>query len=96
MFTLRPSPRYRRNLKKLVRKDKALAERVRSVLTRLAANPRDPSLRSHKVTADDSTTAFSSEVTGNLRILWRYAGDQVDVIDLVNIGGHSGAGKVYR
>ena len=96
MFTLRPLSRYRRNLKKLIQKDRALAERVRRVLIRLATDPRDPSLRSHKVTADDGATAFSSEITGDLRLIWRYAEDEVDIIDLVNIGGHSGAKKVYQ
>ena len=67
-----------------------------SVLERLAADPRDPTLRSHKVTAWDGRVAFSVEVTGDLRIIWRYNEGEADLLDLIDLGGHSGAGKVYR
>lgn len=44
---------------------------------------------------------FSSRVTGNLRIIWRYAEKEgslkeLQIISLVDVGGHSGAKKVYK
>ena len=96
MFTLLPLPRFTRKYKKLVRRDAQLEARFRQVFEKLAANPRDPAIGSHKVTAWDGKPAFSTEVTGDLRITWRYSTTEVEVIDLVDTGGHSGAKKVYR
>lgn len=66
------------------------------MLELLAEDPRDPRLRSHKVFAGDGRAAFSSAVTGDLRVIWRYAEAEVEVIALVDIGGHEGSKKVYR
>lgn len=95
MFELRPLPRFRRNLKKLLRKDRALAKPVSRTLTLLAHDPRNTALQTHKVVADDGRKVFSSEVTSDLRIIWRYSPERLEQIDLLNIGGHSGAKKVY-
>lgn len=96
MFALRPLPRFTRKYKKLVQRNQQLEMHFRRVFEQLAENPRSPALRSHKVTARDGRIAFSSEVTGDLRITWRYSQTEVEVIDLVDTGGHSGSKKVYR
>jgi len=96
MFSLRPLPRFERKYRKLVRRDKKLETRFQQLLEQLSTNPRSPSLKSHKVTAWDGRPAFSSEVTGDLRVTWRYSVTEVEVIDLVDTGGHSGSKKVYR
>lgn len=62
----------------------------------LERDPTARTLRSHKVLDSDGKPAFSSYVTGDLRIIWRYAEDELDVLDLTDVGGHSGSKKVYR
>lgn len=96
MFALKPKPRFRRKLRKLLKKDPALSERVQVVLNKLKDDPRNPSLGSHKVSTWDSKPAFSVEVTGDLRVTWRYSQGEENVLELVDIGGHSGSKKVYR
>ena len=94
MFTLNRKSRFERELKKLLKKQPELAEQVRSVLTQLQTNPRDPQLKSHKAFDSDGNPVFSVEVTRDIRIAWDYG--EPDVIDLLRIGGHSGTNKIYR
>ncbi len=98
MFSLHPLPHFKRRYKKLTKRDAQLEDKLKTTLYRLAENPQDPVLKSHKVIARyDAKPAMSSALTGDLRIIWRYAEDGlVDVIDLVDLGGHSGSTKVYH
>ena len=65
-------------------------------MQQLERDPLYPSLKSHKVRDRQGYEAFSSYVTGDLRIIWDYAEDEVDILDLLDLGGHEGSGKVYR
>ena len=94
MFTLEPTPKFVRSLKKLLKTRAELKETVDDVLVQLAQDPRAPELRSHKVIDVRGRKAFSSRVTGDLRIIWRYL--ENDAIKLEDVGGHSGKDKVYR
>jgi mRNA-degrading endonuclease YafQ of YafQ-DinJ toxin-antitoxin module len=96
MFTLRRSNRFVRKLKKLLKHDAGLQAAFREALTQLATDPMNSKLRLHKVRDADGQLAFSSRVTGGLHIIWRYANDAVDVLDLLDVGGHSESKKVYR
>ena len=84
MFSFNLKPRFTRKYAKLVKPDRGLEERIAIALDRLAENPRFPELKSHKVTAWDRKLAFSSEVTGDLRVIWRYHQTEVEVIDLID------------
>ena len=68
---------------------------INNVLLLLADDPRDARLKSHKVIDRDGEPAFSSEVTGDLRIVWTY-GETPNTLVLLDFGGHSGSKKVYR
>ena len=96
MMQLQRTSRFNRALKKLLKKQPDLTDQVKTALAVLQTNPRARSLSSHKVIADDKREAFSSRVTGDLRIIWRYADSDKEIIELINIGGHSGSNKVYR
>jgi mRNA-degrading endonuclease YafQ of YafQ-DinJ toxin-antitoxin module len=61
----------------------------------LANDPATPKLKTHKVLIEGERL-FSSSVTGDLRIIWRYAPTGLEVIDLLDIGGHEGGKKVYK
>ena len=94
-LTLRPLPRFARKFKKLVQPGSALAARFERTLTLLAQNPAAPSLRTHKVNLA-GVKVYSSSVSGDLRVIWRYADGVLDVIDLLDVGGHEGSRGVYR
>lgn len=95
MYKLNFTPRFHRAYKRLIKRDKALENTIDSVLITLAADPRNPRIRSHKVLDREGNVAFSSEVTGDLRIIWVY-GEQQNTLVLLDFGGHSGSKKVYR
>lgn len=99
MYLLNQKPSFARKLKKLLKKNRSLAKPVARTLTLLKVNPKAAPLKSHKVIAIDGSQAFSSRVTGDLRIIWRYANEaaeQVQILDLIDIGGHEGSKKVYQ
>lgn len=63
----------------------------------LGQDPWEPSLKSHKVTTDLFGKVFSSSITGDIRIIWRY-GKTLEVIEvlefqesleLLDIGSHN-------
>ena len=61
---------------------------LRAALRRFAADPKDPLLRTHKLTGDlEAYWAFS--VDDDLRVLFRWQGDEAF---LVTVGSH---GEVY-
>jgi mRNA-degrading endonuclease YafQ of YafQ-DinJ toxin-antitoxin module len=75
------SCRFLRRSKKLREPD---ASMLRAALRRFAADPKDPLLRTHKLKGDPANYwAFS--VTDDLRVLFRWNGDEVF---LVNLGTH--------
>ncbi len=95
MFTLRRSKRFARKLKKIIKADKSLAEKFLLAFQQLEENPSHPALRTHKVIDADGQKSFSSYVTSDLRIIWDYADDESDLLDLIDVGGHSGGKKIY-
>jgi mRNA-degrading endonuclease YafQ of YafQ-DinJ toxin-antitoxin module len=98
VYTLRATPTFRRKLKRLIKTDAELRNRVRKTLELHATDPMSPSLRSHKVLDSTGTPSFSSFVTGDVRISWDYdrTTNETRIIDLLDVGGHSGSQKVYR
>ena len=100
MFELRFTALFRRKYKKLIRRNKTVEKQIDETLERLMVNPGDVTLRSHKV-AHRNRKAFSSRVTGDLRIIWSYSdsevnGSEVKILDILDVGGHEGSRSVYR
>jgi mRNA-degrading endonuclease YafQ of YafQ-DinJ toxin-antitoxin module len=93
MFTLIPSSKFTRELKKLVKSQKKLRAKIDKVFDKLSDNPQDPKLGSHKVHLTVYGEVWSSAVTGDIRIIWNYNQNGEIEIILINIGGHD---KVYR
>jgi mRNA-degrading endonuclease YafQ of YafQ-DinJ toxin-antitoxin module len=75
------SSRFLRRAKKL---REPQATMLRAALRRVAADPKDPLLRTHKLTGDlEGNWAFS--VDDDLRVVFRWHGDEAF---LVNLGSH--------
>jgi mRNA-degrading endonuclease YafQ of YafQ-DinJ toxin-antitoxin module len=72
-----------------------LKNKISKTITNLAENPKNPILKTHKVTTKVHGEVFSSSVTGDIRIIWLISDDKKITILLVDIGGHSGFDRVY-
>lgn len=95
MFELRFTPLFRRKYKKLIRRNERLEKQIDETLERLATDPTDSGLRSHKV-PHGKRQAFSAWVTGDIRVVWDYSDNEVNVLDMLDVGGHEGGMSVYR
>jgi mRNA interferase YafQ len=95
MYSFNPSSNFIKKSKKLISKNKHLETKLEKVLDKLQHNPFSPSLKSHKVTTKHGVSAYSCRVTGDLRIIWDFNETEVLILDLIDIGGHSGNKSVY-
>ena len=93
--TLVPSKHYSRKMQKLVNKKPSLLEKIILTLKIMKLDPFDAKINTHKVYAKIGFEAYSSRITGDIRIIWNFDEDQIKVIDLLDIGGHSGKNTVY-
>ena len=87
MFALEASATFQKAYKKLIKKNNILEKRIDVALAKLSESPESIS---HKV-----GDFWSCKVTPDLRIIWEYKDDEL-VLLLLKIGGHSGAGNVYK
>ncbi len=98
MYSLSFRPKFLRKYRKY-QKQASLRKKIDQTLELLSLDPRSPKLRSHNHKVFDSTgmPAFSSSVTNDIRIIWDYdhTVKQGYVLDIIDIGGHSGSSKVY-
>jgi len=95
MFTLNPSPKFVRQLAKLTKKNNLLKDYISVVLKTMRNDPFFESLKTRKVLITDRSY-WSSRVSGDLRIIWNFNQNQIKIINLYNIGGHTGQNKVYK
>ena len=96
MFRLQVSLSYKDSLDRFVKTDRILKKRLMTALKKLSLDPAHPSLKSHKVNTSKYGVQWSSRVTGDIRIIWKYGTSERLIIILLDIGGHSGSRKVYK
>ncbi len=96
MYEIEFQPSFIKTYQKIIRKNPSLAERIDKALFLLKNTLRHPSLKSHKVQTPDFGVCWSSRVTGDIRLIWDFDEDNNVVILVLDIGGHSGSGKVYQ
>lgn len=92
-WLIKPSKHFKRDYKKLIKNNPVLECKIDEVLDLLSLDPKDPTLRSHKVRLHAFGEVWSTRVTGDIRILWDYDEDDERIILLLTIGGHD---YVYR
>ena len=78
----KPTTTLEKNLKRLMAKEQKIAAKT---LMLMMENPFHPSLRTKKVKGFQDL--FECSVNMNIRILWRYDGE--DIILILDIGHHS-------
>ncbi len=93
-YSVRPTETFKKSYEKLIKGNIRLTDRVQKTVHLLSENPFHSGLKTHKVTSRNFGEAFSSRVTGDLRIIWSFVGDKL-VISMLDIGGHD-AGGVYK
>jgi mRNA-degrading endonuclease YafQ of YafQ-DinJ toxin-antitoxin module len=89
--------KFIRKEKKLFGKNHAIRNIVDKTIICLLKNPHNPVLRTHKTSTKASKEkVFSSRVTGDIRIIWKFSKEDKEVIEILDIGGHEGRDKVYK
>lgn len=96
MYRFNRTNHFKRKYKKLAYRNSILNKAVTNALVRLASDPFDLSLRTHRVISVLGQSAWSSMVSGDIRIIWEFNGIDLSFINLIDIGGHSGKRRVYR
>ena len=95
-FKLYLTPSFNKSFKKIAKKNQKVINQVNKTLMLLRENPFYNSLNSHKVESVKYGLCPSSRVTGDLRVLWERSKTEVQILDILDIGGHSGKNKVYK
>lgn len=95
-YSLSFTKSFRKKVKLISKTDKKLSIKIDKVLQLLELDPKNYILHSHQVNSKNFGRAWSSSVTGDIRIIWTYNQNNVLTIFLLNIGSHSGNDKVYK
>ncbi len=88
-YQLRVSSKFERALRKYSKKDKQLQKKIIETLNIMSRDPFNRILRTHKVINQKFLHAWSSRVTGDIRIIWDFDKDENAVILLLEVGGHN-------
>ncbi len=96
MLKLHPLKLFIKKSAKLVKKNPEIENKIKSSLDALQENPTNPVLKTHKVITKNKEKVLSSRVSGDIRIIWNYRQNKAYILDIMDIGGHSGKNKVYN
>ena len=96
MYKLTRSNHFRQRYKKFTKKNSQLKVSIVKTLYKLEENPFNPSLRTHQVIPKSGKPALSSRVNGDIRIIWEFNKQAINIIFLLDLGGHSGKYRVYK
>lgn len=96
MYSLAGTVSFDATYANLIRGNPELKKRTIKTFYLLASDPFYPSLNSHKVDTRHYGKKWSSSVTGDIRIIWDFAKNEEKVINLYDIGSHTGKHKVYK
>jgi len=94
MINITYSKGFFRRYDKLINRDTSLEKKYAKCITLLVIDPFYSSLRTHKVNISTFGLVYSSRVTGNIRIIWKYFNR--DTIVILTTGGHDGKSSVYK
>jgi mRNA interferase YafQ len=97
MYKFKISKLFEKKVKKLTTKNEELKMLILAKLELLALDPFNITLKSHKVHASKiSQKVYSSSINGNIRIIWDFDNEEINIIELLSIGGHDGKDGVYK
>ncbi|MFH1280602.1 MAG: hypothetical protein ABIJ43_00180 [Candidatus Beckwithbacteria bacterium] len=96
MYKLVFANSFFKEYKILVKKNFKLKKRIVKTFEKLSVNPKQSSLKSHKVSTKKFGERWSSTVTKDIRIIWDYDNKLQLTILVLSLGGHTGKRKVYN
>lgn len=96
MFSLNLTNYFKHKYDRITTKNVLLKKKTEKTLLLLSKNPLHNSLKTHKVESKKFEVKFSSIVSGDIRVIWDYGEKGLSVLDILDMGGHSGGGKVYK
>ena len=96
MYKLVPTKSFDKHYQKLIKRNNELGERFINIFEKLRNDPFQSSLKTHKVVSRNVGEAYSTSVTGDLRIIWHFDKETILMIILLGIDGHSGSKRVYK
>ena len=94
--SINSSTSFIRQFKRITKNNIRLRNEIIETIELLKIDPFSSILKSHKVNATIGGTRWSSRVTGDVRIIWDFNNDDIHIIELLDVGGHSGSNKVYK
>jgi len=92
-YTLVILNKAKRDIKRYRKKNSKAVKDIEETFLKLGNNPFNRSLRTHKVRTKESGLVYSSNITGDLRVIWKF--EKGKIILVLTIGGHSGKHSVY-
>ena len=95
MYLIKQSKQFKKSVLKLIQQQRLKLEDLNLVIIKLSQDPFYKGLRTHKVNTKKLGLKYSSRVDGDLRIIWSFDSNKNLIIDLLDIGGHSGNRSVY-
>lgn len=96
MYKLTSRKDFLKKAKKFVKNNRRNRDKLDKTISLLVANPYNLILKTHRVQHRFAGKAFSSRITGDIRVIWDFTHDNQNTIILIDLGGHSGKNKVYR
>jgi mRNA-degrading endonuclease YafQ of YafQ-DinJ toxin-antitoxin module len=89
MPIVKKSPYFQKKTKKLLKNNLKLILLVAEKIQELEIKPKMPGLKSNKVNTPKFGECYSSRVTGDIRIIWKFGEDgEIEIIELLDIGVH--------
>lgn len=79
MIKVTPTRKFSKNYKKYTRRSKKLGKKIDTKIKLFSNNPKHPSLKTHKVSNTVIGKAYSFWIEGDLRILFRWEGENAVV-----------------
>jgi mRNA interferase YafQ len=87
-----------KKLGKILKKTPILKASIDKSLKKLIEDPFQPSLKTHKIDSRKFGLKYSSRITADLRLIWNFkeGSERLEIIQIFDVGGHSGGFAVYE
>ncbi len=95
MFEISTTKYAKKKVSKLLKNNPSLIKVIDKAFNKLKNNPFDFSLHTHKVNSKNFELKFSSRINGDLRFIWDFNENKLNILDLFDIREHSGSSGVY-
>ncbi len=95
-YRLVKTTRFQKKTSRLVSRNEPLRKKISKTLKTLQKNPFFSGLKTHKVQSRIYGIKYSSRVSKDVRIIWNFDEQNKVCLLLLDLGSHSGSGKVYH